>query len=163
MDGLRWASAESWHITLQFLGSASAESYSCVTSRLGEIEFPPLAVRLTAAGIFERAGILFAGVRLSPELAELERLVTLATGKCGFVAETRQYQPHITLARRKGASGRKGLRKLERELLQEREIADLLSRTEFVADEFLLYESFTRPEGSHYEVRCRFPARGRAN
>jgi 2'-5' RNA ligase len=32
--GLRWSAAESWHVTLQFLGQASEEQADCVLKRL---------------------------------------------------------------------------------------------------------------------------------
>ncbi len=105
-DGLRWATAAGWHITLQFLGKTSAEQCDCVTKELGAIRRSRLGIELEAPGFFERAGVFFAGVRVSPELASLQQAVTAATARCGFAAEERPYHPHITLARsREGRSG----------------------------------------------------------
>lgn len=157
LDGLRWAGRDSWHITIQFLGASSTEAFECVASSLSEVQFRAVPVRLEALGIFDRAGIFLIGVKLLPELAELQRLVLLATGRCGFVAEARNYQPHITLARAKGSGGRQSLRRLRREIIADAPAARALSTVEFTANEFLLYESFTSPEGSRYEVRRRFP------
>jgi len=101
-DGFRWTAPESWHITLQFLGNTSQEQYACVVGSLRAVHSRSVPVSLEALGCFDRAGILLARVRLTPELLLLQERVTAATQPCGFVPEARPYQPHITLARGKG-------------------------------------------------------------
>ena len=147
-DGLRWSAPESWHITLQFLGSTP--EYECIVARLKELRSPPVPVKLEGLGFFERAGVFFAGVRLTPELERLQQRVTAATGLCGFVPETRPYHPHITLARSK-SKGVKVLRELKARIHRDPGFSG------FVAEEFVLYESVPGAKGSHYEVRDRFP------
>jgi len=149
--GLRWQSPESWHITLQFLGNTSREQFECVVARLGELQMPPVPIRLEGLSAFDRAGVFIAAVTLTPELLQLQERVTAATAHCGFVAATRPYQPHITLARSKGKGQLPGLLALKTKLRHQPEF------TRFSAREFLLYESFLGPAGSHYEVRERFP------
>lgn len=148
-DGLRWSSEASWHVTLQFLGSASPEQYECVVSQLGMLDSPPAPVHLEKLACFDRTGVLYAGVALTPQLLALQQRVTAATRHCGFIPEARAYHPHITLARSKGRG---------------RDFRNLMSRlrteaafSSFAATEFLLYESFLGPGGSRYEVRARFP------
>jgi 2'-5' RNA ligase len=149
--GLSWTAPESWHVTLQFLGNTSPEQYSCVVARLRALHSPSVPVCLEEMGCFERAGILFAGVRLTPELLLLHERVTAATQPCGFVPEARRFQPHITLARSKGHHNLGPLKaKLRRPT----------NFTRFVAHEFLLYESYLGPSGSRYEIRERFPLAG---
>jgi 2'-5' RNA ligase len=153
-DGLRWTAPESWHITLEFLGNTSPEQYECVAARLGELHLLSVPIALERLGFFARAGILIVTVRPAPQLLLLQQRVSAAAGLCSFTPEARPYQPHITLARSKG----KG-----------REPNDLKSNihrqpafTSFLANEFLLYESFLGPTGSRYEVRKRFPLIGRS-
>ncbi len=67
-DGLRWSAPESWHITLQFLGNTGQEQYECTIARLREVRSPPVPIRLEELDLFERAGVFFAGVRLTPGL-----------------------------------------------------------------------------------------------
>ncbi len=153
-DGLRWSVPESWHVTLQFLGSTSQEQYECIVARLRQLRMPPVPVRLEAVGFFDRAGIFFAGVSPTPDLLSLQQAVTAATGVCGFVPETRPYHPHITLARSKGKGGGQALRALKSRIHRQP------SFTGFTAEAFLLYESFTRPTGSEYEIRERFRLAG---
>jgi 2'-5' RNA ligase len=147
-DGLRWTAPESCHVTLQFLGNTSPEQYARVVARLRSLQSPPVPVCLEALDCFERAGILIARIRPTPELLLLQQRVTAATQPCGFVPETRSFQPHITLARGKG---RHNLGQLKAKL---RRPANF---TRFQAREFLLYESYLGPSGSRYEIRERFP------
>jgi 2'-5' RNA ligase len=147
-DGLRWSAEAGWHITLQFLGQTSPDQYACVTAGLRRMSKRPFEIRLESPGFFDRAGVFFAGVRVSPELARLQELVVAATEPCGFVPEDRPYHPHITLAREK--DGRQSLRKLKSRISAEAQFSA------FTATEFFLYESFPGPAGSRYEVRERF-------
>jgi 2'-5' RNA ligase len=149
-DGLRWAKPESWHVTLQFLGNARPEQYECVVARLQELRLQPTPISLEGLGCFDRAGVLFAGVRPTEELLLLRQRVTAATAVCGFAAEHRPYQPHITLARRKGTTRAQSLSALKNR-------ARIAAFSRFVAEEFLLYESILGRAGSDYEIRARFP------
>ena len=149
-DGLSWAAAESWHITLQFLGKTSDEQYRCVVERLRAVRSAPVPIALEGLGCFERAGVFFAGVRLTPELVHLQQQVTAAIMLCGFVPEARPFNPHITLARSRGRARQSGLSALLAKLHAEARF------TRFVARAFLLYESFPGGDGSRYEIRERF-------
>jgi 2'-5' RNA ligase len=149
-DHLRWRSPETWHITLQFLGETSVETYGCIVPRLGAIRSSGIPVRLEATGFFDRAGVFFAGVNVSPELRRLQSHVVEATSECGFAADERPYHPHVTLARAKGDDRIRVLRKLKSRVNPNIEFPS------FTATEFLLYEAFLGPGGSRYQVRERF-------
>ncbi len=153
-DGLRWAAPESWHITLEFLGNATPEQYGCLTARLAGVRSLPVPIRLAALGVFDRAGIFYAGVELAPPLVALQQRIAAATALCGFQPENRPFHPHITLARSKGQGRARQLG----ELLARLQVQPAFAR--FAANEFLLYESHLRPGGSQYEVRARFPLGG---
>lgn len=140
-------------MTLQFLGSTDEIQQTCVVESLRTISVGPLPVRIAGLNFFERVGVFFAGVVLTPELLDLQQRVTAATRPCGFVPEARPYHPHITLARIKARAGGKILAPLKQALDRGKVAVD----EEFTAEEFLLYESFLGPEGSRYEVRARFP------
>ena len=168
-SNLRWTAPGSWHITLQFLGNATPAQFECLTARLGEVRSAPVAIALDAVGSFERAGVIFADVIVAPGLAALQQHVVAATAQCGFVAETRPFHPHITLARKarnKGAreQANKGTERSRQGSLYLRglvESARISRFQQFMAHEFLLYESHLGSEGSRYEVRARFPIGGR--
>ena len=149
---LRWPEPESWHVTLQFLGQTSEEQARCVMEELATVRAERVPVRIDGLGFFERAGVFLAGLALTPELLALQQKVVAATRGCGFVPEDRAYRPHITLARTKGRAGARALGALRKAVEKNR--VDV--RAEFVAGEFVLYESFPGPEGSRYEVRARW-------
>ncbi|HWF37565.1 MAG TPA: RNA 2',3'-cyclic phosphodiesterase [Candidatus Acidoferrales bacterium] len=150
-DHLRWASPETWHITLQFLGETSVEKYGCLAQHLGAIQSAAVPVWLHGTGLFDRAGVFFAGVNVSPELRRLEKLVVAATSPCGVAAEDRPYHPHVTLARAKGDDRARALRNLKTQIKSD------VKFPAFTAREFLLYESFLTPDGARHEIREHFP------
>ncbi len=147
---LRWTASESWHITLQFLGETTQENYECLAARLGEVHAAPVAVQLGELGFFDRAGVFFSDVVVAPGLIALEQRVIAATSLCGFVAETRPFHSHVTLARAKGRGRGTELRELKGRVRSQP------SFTRFTAHEFLLYESHLGPGGAKYEVKARF-------
>jgi 2'-5' RNA ligase len=149
-DSLRWTESESWHITLQFLGSTSHERFECILIRLGELRLPPVPVRIEELGVFDRAGVFFAGATLTPELVFLKQRINAALALCGFVPETRPFRPHITLARAKGEARIHALRSPGARI----QFRPTFSR--FLAKEFLLYESHLSSAGSRYVIRARF-------
>lgn len=154
---LRWSRPESWHITLQFLGQVDGEQYQCLLARLADVIASPVPVRIEGAGSLDRAGIFLARVTPTPELLALVQRITVATRHCGFAPEERPYRPHITLARAKGRGNQQSLAPLRNVLHGAKTSAPDATRCSFLANEFLLYESFTGAEGARYEVRARFP------
>jgi RNA 2',3'-cyclic 3'-phosphodiesterase len=151
LSKLRWSASESWHITLQFLGSTTPQQFECVLTRLRELRSRPLPIQLGALGTFDRAGVLFVDVHVTPQLHALQQAVTAATAPCGFVPEDRPYHPHITLARRKGRGGGGELRNLKLQIATPPKLSG------FNAESFALYESILSREVSTYEIRERFP------
>ncbi len=165
VHGWHWSSAESWHITLQFLGETAAEACACVVDRMRTVQAAAVRVNPGGPGVFERAGIFYLDVPLTAELAALQRAVTEATAHCGFVAEARPYRPHITLARiQKGlrtkeqdGSGGPEDPKSDRGLLRLRKsLPKGPWLTPFTVGEFLLYRSFPDVGSARYEVLARF-------
>ena len=150
-DGLRWSAPESWHITLQFLGSTTPQQFECVAAQLSKLRHATVHIKLGALGTFARAGVLFVDVHVTPQLLALQQSVTAATANCGFIQEDRPYHPHITLARRKGRCGDRQFRNLQLQMNP----PPILSS--FSAESFALYESIPTSEGSRYEIRERYP------
>jgi len=118
---------------------------------LRKIKSPSVPIWLEGTGTFDRAGVFFAGVNVSPELRRLEKLVIAATSQCGVVSEERPYHPHVTLARAKGDDKIRALRKLKSTAKSDIEFPA------FTATEFLLFESFLGSGGARHEIRDRFP------
>ncbi len=148
VTGWRWSEPESWHITLQFLGTTGVDQYSRLIPQLRAIRSPKVPVQLGALGVFDRTGVFFVDVQVSPALVALQMKVEIATKPCGFAAESRAYHPHITLARFEGKNRAPNLPDTS---------TPAPPFSGFVASEFLLYESVLSPAGNRYAVRGRFP------
>lgn len=151
-DNLRWYPPESWHVTLQFLGSVSPEQHSSILLAMHSLRHPPVLIALETLGFFDRVGVFFAQVTLTPELLSLQQRVTAAILPCGFQPDTRPYHPHITLARSKGRTGARSLRTLRSQL----DSRPYRPSVDFTATEFVLYQSIPTPSGSRYEILDRF-------
>ncbi len=149
-DGLRWNSPESRHITLQFLGETSDKTCECLVARLKAVKSPGVPVLIDGTDFFDRAGVFYASVNVSPPLLQLEERVLAATSQCGFIGEHRPFHPHVTLARAKGDKRMQTLRRLKAQVNPD------MRFPAFTAKEFLLYQAFLGPGGSRYEVRERF-------
>src|ERR1700727_1968965 len=93
------------HITLQFLGHSTPAQLESLGTRLADVRSLPVPVQLGKLGSFERAGVFFADVVVTQELAALQERVVDTTSQCGFFAESRPFHPHITLARKAGNKG----------------------------------------------------------
>ncbi len=53
---LRWSQPESWHVTLQFLGSTTEAQFACVQEKLAAVKAAKVPVRIAGVGftsIFE--------------------------------------------------------------------------------------------------------------
>ncbi len=155
-DGLRWSTPEQWHVTLVFLGEVDDERRARLIEELARVRQPGLTLEMARLGVFERAGILYAEVEVTPELLRLYEAAAGAVRRVGLEVEERPYRAHITLARSRNREGRKTIERLRRVAEQQR----VSERWEAAA--FLLYESQLSPDGSRYVVRERFALAGLA-
>jgi 2'-5' RNA ligase len=149
-DGLRWSTPDQWHVTLVFLGEVNDEQRARLVEELAGVRQPGLALQMERLGVFERVGILYAEVEVTPQLLGLYEEVAGAVRRVGLEVEDRPYRAHITLARSRNRDGRKTIESLRRSTEQQR------LRERWDAGEFLLYESQLSPGGSRYVVQERF-------
>jgi 2'-5' RNA ligase len=143
---ITWTRPENMHVTISFLGQVEPSRLDDIQQSLATIRAAPLHLQLNGFGSFANAGILYAQVKPSTRLLGFAEQVFESMQACGFPREQRPYTPHITLARSKG-----------RFRVLSRKVDDSVFRQAFEAHEFRLYESFTSPQGSYYEVRRAFP------
>ncbi|MEV6282248.1 RNA 2',3'-cyclic phosphodiesterase [Kribbella sp. NPDC051770] len=104
-EDVRWASDETWHITLAFLG----EVPEWKTDDLGEgleraaKRQKPFDLRLRGSGAFPgvpNARVLWTGVEDgSDSLKHLAMTTRSAANKAGVTVDGRKFTPHLTLAR----------------------------------------------------------------
>jgi 2'-5' RNA ligase len=102
----KWTHPQDVHVTLSFLGDASAETADTLAHDLRQLAAAtlPLTLHAEGLGVFgppAAPSILWAGVAGDLDaLAALQREVADACARHGFPAEARAYRPHLTLARR---------------------------------------------------------------
>lgn len=143
---IRWTPAANMHITLSFLGQVHDARLDIIQQALAAIHAPHMKLTLGGFGTFDRAGVLYTGVKKSPALLALAEQVMAAMQAIGFAREDRPYSPHITLVRTR-----------DRLRLLSNAKDDSAFHAAFDATEFRLYQSFTLPEGPQYEVLHSFP------
>ncbi|OAB46270.1 RNA 2',3'-cyclic phosphodiesterase [Paenibacillus glacialis] len=102
----KWTYPEDYHITLQFLGDVESERIPalCESLRQSASQAAPFTLGIgpwSTFGLSEAPRVLWASVTGQLDLLErLQQTVTEYTAIHGFQKETREYRPHITLARK---------------------------------------------------------------
>lgn len=102
VDGARWQDDDQLHLTLRFIGEVETPQAEDVAAALAGIAAPPVDASIAGFGTFERRGRVDAlWARIAPEaaLAALHRKVDRALIAAGVAPDTRQFVPHVTLAR----------------------------------------------------------------
>lgn len=101
---ISWARPEGWHVTLKFLGDVSESRLEAVrgalASAVSDVARFELALRgLSAWPRGDRARVLAVGVEDDGNSSRLAQEVDDALEPLGFARETREYVPHLTVAR----------------------------------------------------------------
>src|SRR6185437_12270328 len=99
----RWIRPENLHVTLKFIGHVDAGKLDAIRAALSEIHADgPVEMRFRGLGFFpngKRPRVFWAGTEASPNLAPLAAEIEAGLEKAGIAAETREFAPHLTLAR----------------------------------------------------------------
>ena len=144
---VRWVRPENLHLTLKFIGHVDEDKLDSIRAALAEVRSEqPVELRFCGLGFFpndKRPRVLWAGIDASPNLAPLASEIDMRLEKLGIPRETREFAPHLTLARFDPPGIPEKLRAAARENYT-REFGTL--RT----GEFHLIESKTRPSGAEY-------------
>jgi 2'-5' RNA ligase len=115
----KWVRPEGMHITLKFIGEVGAEKLDTIRAALATVHAePPVDMQFGGLAFFpneRRPRVLWCGVKASANLAELAAGVERALVPLGIPAESREFVPHLTLARfRSDGGSRNDLEKLVR-------------------------------------------------
>lgn len=143
----RWVRPESLHVTLKFIGSVDARKLDEISSALSEICCDEaVELRFRGVGFFpdhERPRVFWGGIEGSPNLPRLVTAIDAQLAKIGTPRETREFAPHLTLARFDPPGASDKIRATAREMAGQ-EFGIL--RT----GKFHLFESKTLPTGAQY-------------
>lgn len=151
LSGARWIDPENYHVTLRFVGDVDDATARDIMLMLGQVRRP--AFDLTLDGLDQFGGhkprAVFAAVRATPALMELQAEQERIMQRLGLGAEGRNFKPHVTLARLRDASSR--------------QVADYLatrgpyrSQT-FHVPRFVLFSSRDSVGGGPYLVEAAYP------
>jgi len=151
ISGARWIQPENYHLTLRFLGDIDGATARDFANALDEVQAEPVEITIDALGSFggDRPRTLFARVKPSRELAELQNEHERLARIVGLPPEARKFTPHVTLARLRSSSSSAvaawlGSRALLRTIV-------------FTAPRFVLYSSRDSTGGGPYLVEAEYP------
>jgi 2'-5' RNA ligase len=152
--GARWVRPEGMHITLKFIGETDADEVGEIRSALAPIVSPgPVDMEFRGLGFFpneRRPRVLWCGVEASGNLLALAAAVERACESLGIPRESRDFVPHLTLARLQSADRSDALVRAANELKSH----DFGRARE---TEFHLYESVLQSSGAEYKRLTSFP------
>ncbi|WP_144463732.1 RNA 2',3'-cyclic phosphodiesterase [Siminovitchia fortis] len=135
-----WVHPKDYHITLAFLGNADQRRLTESVFHVREAlkDWQSFQVMFNQIGTFGRPDlprILWVNTTDSPSLAEVRDKVYASCIHAGFELETRQFKPHITLARKWVGQGNFHMPAAEKS------IASLLPGPAFSMEEAVLYRT----------------------
>lgn len=147
----RWVRPESMHLTLKFIGHAVADNdddkLSAVRAALATVHSDrAVKMRFHGVGFFpseRRPRVLWCGVDASANLADLATQIERVLEPLGIARETRNFVPHLTIARLESASGARELTRAAEEFAA----SDFGSARE---TKFYLFESILKRSGAEY-------------
>jgi 2'-5' RNA ligase len=151
---ISWSPLDNLHVTTKFIGEWPEDRLEELKAALGAIPpVGPLPIAIRGLGWFpnpHHPKVLFAAIQAPPELAALAKATDAACAALGVPAETKPYQPHLTLARIRHEVDLFPVKKA---------IAELPSVDfgAYRADRFHLYRSVLQPGGSIYSKLASFP------
>jgi RNA 2',3'-cyclic 3'-phosphodiesterase len=150
----RWSRPEGMHVTLKFIGHVDFPKLGAIRATLATVRSTAsVQMRVRGVGFFpdeRRPRVLWCGIDASANLAPLAAEIERRLEPLGIPREDREFTPHLTLARLKESRGDDRLVRAAQEL-KSRDFGSAL------ADEFHLFESFTKPSGAEYKKIESYP------
>jgi len=101
VPGSRSLLPEQLHLTLRFMGTVDAVQQQCLRHGAGQIHPTRFSLQLAQVGSWPKPGVLWLAPRETPQaLGRLVQALETVCLACGLPAETRDFAPHLTLARK---------------------------------------------------------------
>lgn len=147
----RWVRPESMHLTLKFIGHAIADGDQ---QKLGDLRAAlatvdssePIDIHFRGIGFFpdeRRPRVVWCGIQATPNLAQIASEIDRVLQPLGIPRETRDFVPHLTLARIDPPRRVDDLARAAGQL----QSADFGSARE---SQFFLFQSKLKPSGAEY-------------
>jgi 2'-5' RNA ligase len=113
----RWARSDGIHVTLKFIGEVQHESVARIEAALSAVRSDaPVEMNFRGAGFFpdeRRPRVFWIGIDATPNLAEIAAQIETQIEPLGVARESREFKPHLTVAR---ISESRGIEKLREAL-----------------------------------------------
>jgi RNA 2',3'-cyclic 3'-phosphodiesterase len=147
--GARWIEPPDYHVTLRFLGDVDRHVARDAAALLDDIRpIRPITVTLACFG-GDKPRAIFANVKSSRELSQLQGDHERLMRQIGLSPESRKFMPHVTLARMKDVS--------PMEVAQFLSTRALIHPISFEAKRFVLYSSRASTGGGPYVIEAAYP------
>jgi 2'-5' RNA ligase len=150
LTGARWIDPENYHLTLRFIGDVDGATAREFTLALSAIQGAAFQLRFNGLGSFggRKPRAIFARVAPSEALESLQRANERAAREARLPPEGRNFKPHITLARLRGARPDAVAAYLERQ--------GAVAAEPFTVSRFVLYSSRASVGGGPYVVEAAY-------
>lgn len=150
LSGARWIDPENYHLTLRFIGDVDGATARDFTNALGDIGVAPFELRLNGLGSFggNKPRAIFAELETSEALDGLQRAHERAARRAGLPPAGRNYKPHVTLARLRGARPDAAATYLQRQ--------GSMTSEPFAVTRFVLYSSRDSVGGGPYVIEAAY-------
>jgi 2'-5' RNA ligase len=148
-ESIKWVDPGNIHLTLAFLGDTEEKRIRILGSLLkdkcsgfGEFEFT-----LAGTGVFKNfrdPHVIWAGIRSSKRLSDLNSKISTGLKETGFNIEERSFKPHLTLGRIRSLKDPENLKS----------VLERYRETEFQTvpvKEVILFESILMQKGPFYK------------
>lgn len=162
----KWVRDESYHITLKFIGEWRPDVREMIGA-LQQIDAAPVTLTVRGNGFFPTAKaprVFWVGIEADGNLVPLAKKVDETCSRLGIERDSREFSPHLTLAR--SGSGSPRPKKDERSVPSMKRLAERIAAMPspnfgtIHATEFFLYESKLSPGGAKYQKLARFTLSG---
>jgi 2'-5' RNA ligase len=149
--GARWMEPMDYHVTLRFIGDVDARTADDIAETLDEVRRRPVRIVFEGLNWFggDKPRAIVARVKADPALMDLQASHERRLRRLGLAPETRNYTPHVTLARLRSASTLA--------------VADYLGArgglqaAAFEPSRFVLYSARDSVGGGPYQVEASYP------
>lgn len=152
--GARWVRPEGMHVTLKFIGYVAEDQLDPIQAALAEIRSPqPVDLHFRGVGFFpndKRPRVIWCGTEASANLVPLAKDIENALEPLGIAPETRDFVPHLTLARFPQPAKLPELARAAGEM-ESRELGRARET------EFHLFESILHPSSAEYRRLASYP------
>lgn len=149
--GARWIDAADYHVTLRFIGDVDARTADDIVETLDEVRRRPVRIAFEGLHWFggDKPRAIVARLKNDPALMDLQASLERRMRRIGLSPETRNFTPHVTLARLRSVS--------PLALADYLGARGALPASPFEPERFVLFSARDSVGGGPYRVEATYP------